>query len=187
MVVDTSALLAILLGEPDADQFVAALERGPHLSISAVQLLESAIVIESRKGPDGGRELDLLLRLIEVRVVDLTPDLVALAREAWRRWGKGNPSARLNFRDCCAYALAQQLKEPLPSRGRTFGGRMCSRRCEAPLKMNALALFRRWFFSSVHSHGFPYGFDQRMGLVFVFLFISQPFAEFADKVGIECA
>ena len=121
MVLDSSALLAILLSEPEADRMVDAIEADSRRRISAVQLLETAIVIEARKGPAGGRELDLLLHRAQVEVVNFTAELAEAAREAWRRWGKGNHPAGLNFCDCCAYALARQLGEPLLFKGDDFG------------------------------------------------------------------
>lgn len=120
MVIDSSALLAILLGEPEALRFAELLDADPKRILSAVHLLETAIVIEARKGPAGGRELDLLLHRAQIRVVNLTAELAEAAREARRRWGKGNHPAALNYCDCCAYALAQQLNEPLLFKGADF-------------------------------------------------------------------
>jgi ribonuclease VapC len=133
MVIDTPALLAILLGEAEADQMVDAIERDQRRLLSAVQLLDAAVVIEARKGASGGRELDLLLHRAQVQIVNFTAELAESAREAWRRWGKGrHPPASdsrtthslcapgLNFCDCCAYALAQQLGEPLLYKGDDF-------------------------------------------------------------------
>jgi ribonuclease VapC len=120
MVIDTSALLAILLGEADADQMVDAIERDQRRLLSAVQLLEAAVVIEAKKGAAGGRELDLLLHRAQVQIVNFTAELAERAREAWRRWGKGRHPAGLNFCDCCAYALAQQIGEPLLFKGKDF-------------------------------------------------------------------
>ena len=120
MVIDTSALLAILLDEPGAERIVDAIERDPRRLLSSVQLLESAIVIEAKKGPAGGRELDLLLHRAQIQVVNFTADLAEVARETWRRWGKGRHPAGLNFCDCCAYAVALQLGEPLLFKGEDF-------------------------------------------------------------------
>lgn len=120
MVIDTSALLAILLKEPEADAMIDALERDHRRMLSAMQLLEAAIVIEAKKGPAGGRELDLLLHRAQVQVVNFTGELAEAARETWRRWGKGNHPAGLSYCDCCAYALAQQLGEPLLFKGDDF-------------------------------------------------------------------
>jgi ribonuclease VapC len=120
MVIDSSALLAILLDEPESEAMLEALEADPNRLLCAVHLLETAIVIEARKGPAGGRELDLLLHRASIQVVNLTEELAERAREAWRKWGKGNHSAGLNYCDCCAYALAEQMGEPLLFKGEDF-------------------------------------------------------------------
>jgi ribonuclease VapC len=120
VVIDSSALLAILLDEPEAPALVEAIEAEPRRLLCSVHLLETAIVIEARKGPAGGRELDLLLHRAQVQIVNLIAELAEAAREAWRKWGKGNHPAGLNYCDCCAYALAQQLGEPLLFKGDDF-------------------------------------------------------------------
>lgn len=120
MVIDSSALLAILLGESDAEIFIAAMERSPRRYLSAVQLLETAIVVEARKGRAGGREMDILLHQAQVQVVNFTAELAETARRAWRQWGKGNHAAALNYCDCCAYALAREMGEPLLFKGEDF-------------------------------------------------------------------
>jgi len=129
VVIDTSALLAILLNEPEADAIIDALESDPRRLLSAVQLLETAIVIEARKGPAGGRELDLLMHRAQVQIVNFTPELAEAARGAWRRWGKGNHPAGLNSCDCCAYALAQQIGDPLLFKGDDFSQTDIARAC----------------------------------------------------------
>jgi len=120
MVLDSSAVIVILLDEPEAGQFLEAIEADPRRYLCAAHLLETAIVIEARKGPAGGRELDLLLHRAQVQIVNLTAELAEAAREAWRRWGKGNHPAGLNYCDCCAYALSKQLGEPLLFKGEDF-------------------------------------------------------------------
>src|SRR5712671_4295631 len=97
-----------------------AMDADPKRLLCSAHLLESAIVVEARKGPSGGRELDLLLHRAQVQVVNLTEELAERARETWRRWGKGNHPAGLNYCDCCAYALAQQMEEPLLFKGEDF-------------------------------------------------------------------
>ncbi len=120
MVVDTSVLIAILFGEPETEPFARALADDPKKMISAFNALESAIVIEAKKGEAGGRELELLLHRARIEIVALTGDQVELALTAWRRYGKGNHPAGLNIGDCCAYALAKYSGEPLLFKGKDF-------------------------------------------------------------------
>ena len=120
MVLDTSALLAMLLDEPDAEVFRAAVDEDEVRLASAATLLETAIVIEAKKGESGGRELDLLLHRAEVAVVAVDAEHVAEARRAWRRFGRGRHAAGLNFGDVFAYALARVSGEPLLFKGDDF-------------------------------------------------------------------
>ena len=120
MVIDTSALLAVLLGEPEAEQIAAAIESSTPRLLSAANLLEASIVIEARKGDAGGRELDLLLYRGEIEVVAVDRDQAEAARTAWRRFGKGRHPAGLNYGDCFAYALAKIHRLPLLFRGDDF-------------------------------------------------------------------
>jgi ribonuclease VapC len=120
MVVDTSALIAILFGEPETESFVQALVNDPKKMISAFNILESAIVVEAKKGEAGGRELDLLVHRARIEIIPLNTDQVEVALAAWRKHGKGNHPAGLNIGDCCAYALAKYSGEPLLFKGRDF-------------------------------------------------------------------
>jgi ribonuclease VapC len=120
MVVDTSAVIAILLGEPGKEFFVRVLVDDPKKMISAFNALESAIVIEAKKGEAGGRELDLLIHRARIEIIPLNGDQVELALTAWRKYGKGNHPAGLNIGDCCAYALAKYSGEPLLFKGKDF-------------------------------------------------------------------
>ena len=120
MVVDTSAVIAILLGEPEAEAFATAIARAPKRKMSAVCALEAGIVIEARKGEEGGRELDLLLQKVGVEVVPLDAKQVEVARAAWRRFGKGRHPASLNMGDCCSYALAWCTGDSLLFKGDDF-------------------------------------------------------------------
>lgn len=120
MVIDTSALIAILLGEPDAEQLARAIAADGKRLISAFTLLETAAVIEARKGEAGGRELDLLLHHAAVEVVPLTAEHGEAARRAWRQFGRGRHPAGLSLGDCCAYALAMHTGEPLLCKGEDF-------------------------------------------------------------------
>jgi ribonuclease VapC len=120
MVIDSSAALAILLGEADDDTFAEAIDADPTRIMSAVSVLETAIVVEARKGPAGGRELDLLLHRGRIDIVPFNAHQLELARDAYRRYGKGYHPAALNFGDCCAYALAAASGEPLLFKGHDF-------------------------------------------------------------------
>ena len=119
MILDTSALMSIVLGEDDAPSFVTALQSGEVVAMSAASWLEAAIVAENRAGmtPQG---LDEALDWIAPEVVPVTLDQVRLAREAHRRFGKGRHKAALNFGDCFAYALAQERRQPLLFKGDDF-------------------------------------------------------------------
>ncbi len=120
MVLDTSALLALLLDEPEAEAYRVALEDDETRLVSAATLLETAIVIEARKGEAGGRELDLLIHKADIAVVAVDAGHVAEARRAYRRFGRGRHAARLNFGDVFAYALARASGEALLFKGEDF-------------------------------------------------------------------
>jgi ribonuclease VapC len=121
MVLDTSALLVLLLDEPEAEEFRVALEDDTTRLISAVTLLETAIVIEARKGEAGGRELDLLIHKADIAIVAVDLDQMSVARRAYRLFGRGRQSsAGLNFGDVFSYALARSSGEPLLYKGEDF-------------------------------------------------------------------
>jgi ribonuclease VapC len=120
MVIDASALVAILLGEPEAQSFALAIAGDPKRLVSAFSALETAIVIESKKGESGGRELDLLFRQAKIEIVPVTAEQFEMARSAWRKYGKGRHPAALNIGDCCSYALAKSAGEPLLFKGNDF-------------------------------------------------------------------
>lgn len=120
MVVDTSAVLALLLDEPEAETFRVAIEDDETRLVSAATLLETALVIEARKGEAGGRELDLLVHKAAIAVVPLDEEQVSEARRAWRRFGRGRHAAALNFGDLFAYALSRTSGEPLLFKGDDF-------------------------------------------------------------------
>ncbi len=114
MIVDTSAVVAILLGEPEADALVAALLSAPGARMSAATYVELAAVVAARAAPQQHRRLDALLHRIGVEVVALTPEHATLAAAAYRAFGRGSGHpARLNLGDCYAYALATAADEPL--------------------------------------------------------------------------
>lgn len=120
MVVDTSAIVAILFGEPEASRFAEAMEEDPVRLLSSATALETAIVVESEQGEDSGRELDLLLFRAGIEIVPFTSEHLAIARTAFRRFGKGRHPAGLNFGDCFAYALSMATGEPLLFKGDDF-------------------------------------------------------------------
>jgi len=120
MVIDTSAVVALLGMEPEAARLASALEADAVRLISAATVVEAGLVIESRFGADGGRELDLLLVKADCRIEAVTPEQAEVAREAWRRFGKGRHPAGLNFGDCFSYALARISGEPLLFKGDDF-------------------------------------------------------------------
>jgi ribonuclease VapC len=120
MVIDTSALIAVLFGEPEALSFTRAVADASRKLISSFNALETGIVVEARKGEVGGRELDLLLHRAQIEIVAMDADQTELARAAWRKYGKGNHPAGLNIGDCCAYALAKYSGEPLLFKGNDF-------------------------------------------------------------------
>ncbi|HYX26132.1 MAG TPA: type II toxin-antitoxin system VapC family toxin [Thermoanaerobaculia bacterium] len=120
MVIDTSALLAILLGEPEAEDFSRSIAADPKRLVSALSALEAAIVIHARKGAVGIRELDLLLHSAGATVVSFDADQVLLARSAYEKYGKGHHPAALNLGDCCSYALSRSSGEPLLFKGNDF-------------------------------------------------------------------
>lgn len=120
MVIDTSALVAMLSGEPEAPVFEEAIEADPVRLMSTASYLETAIVIESRYGEPGGRELDLWLHRAGVQLVAVDSEQAEAARVAYRRFGKGRHPAGLNFGDCFTYALTQVSGEPLLYKGEDF-------------------------------------------------------------------
>lgn len=120
MVIDSSALIALLGMESEAARLATAIEADATRLISAASVVEAALVIESRFGPDGGRELDLLIAKADLSVEPVTAQQADMAREAWRRFGRGRHAAGLDFGDCFSYALAKVTGEPLLFKGTDF-------------------------------------------------------------------
>jgi ribonuclease VapC len=120
VVIDTSALLAILFQESEAEQFSDAISNASRRLISSVSFLETSIVIHARKGPVAGRELDLLMHRAKIEVVPFTAEHAETARQAWAKFGKGRHQAALNLGDCCSYALSIISGEPLLYKGSDF-------------------------------------------------------------------
>jgi ribonuclease VapC len=121
MVVDTSALIAILLGEPEGDRLIELLADAEDPLISAASLLEASIVMHAKTGEQGVGDLDRLLTAAAVRCVAVDRAQAHVAREAYVRFGKGRAPAGLNFGDCFSYALAQVAGRPLLFKGDDFG------------------------------------------------------------------
>lgn len=117
MVIDSSALIALLLGEPEAEFLAGAIAGDPRRIISAFTALETSVVIEAKKGEAGGREFDLLLHNARIEIVAMNAEQFELARHAWRTFGKGRHPAGLNIGDCCSYGLAKYSGEPLLFKG----------------------------------------------------------------------
>jgi ribonuclease VapC len=120
MVIDSSAIVAIFFNEPDAPSLQRKVADDPVRMISAGTLIETAILIESRLGEIGGRELDLWLLRAKVEIVPVDEEQVEMARRGWRRFGKGRHPASLNYGDCFAYALAVTRDEVLLFKGNDF-------------------------------------------------------------------
>jgi ribonuclease VapC len=121
MIIDSSAIVAILFNEPDAPSLEQKVADDPIRMISAGTLIETGILVESRLGEIGGRELDLWLLRARVEIVPVDEEQVESARRGWRRFGKGRHPAGLNYGDCFAYALAVSRDEPLLFKGNDFG------------------------------------------------------------------
>ena len=120
MVIDTSALLAILQDEPERRPFNEAIEAAASRAMSVATFVEVSIVIESRYGAEGLRELDLFVDRAGIELVSVDVEQGRVARGAFSRFGKGRHPAGLNFGDCFAYALARVLGEPLLYKGDDF-------------------------------------------------------------------
>jgi len=120
VVLDTSALLAMLLAEPERDAYVALLAEAEDPLISAATLVEASVVMLAKTAQAGVRDLDELLVTGGVRCVAVDDEQAKLARDAFARFGKGRSPAGLNFGDCFAYALAQATNRPLLFKGDDF-------------------------------------------------------------------
>jgi ribonuclease VapC len=121
VIVDTSALIAILRAESDAADFAEAIEAATSRRMSAVNYLEAAVVMDSARDPIVSRRFDELCTAADIRIEPVTEAQARTAREAYRDFGRrsGHP-AGLNFGDCFAYALAKDTREPLLYKGKDF-------------------------------------------------------------------
>lgn len=121
MIVDSSAIIAIMLSEPNAPRLLDTISTAKSPRMSAANYLETGIVADSSRNPADGRRLDALLREAGISVEPVTADHAVLARQAYREFGKGSGHpAGLNFGDCFAYALAKDTGEPLLYVGSDF-------------------------------------------------------------------
>ncbi|MER9848327.1 type II toxin-antitoxin system VapC family toxin [Mesorhizobium sp. M0106] len=120
MVIDTSAVVAILRSEPEAARLERALVSDPIRLIPATCVLEARMVLVSRRGEHALAEIDLWLRKIEADIIPVDSELVDLATQGWLTYGKGHHPAALNFADCLSYALAKRADEPLLFIGKDF-------------------------------------------------------------------
>lgn len=120
MVIDTSAVVAILRSEPEAARLERALVSDPVRLVPATCVLEARMVLVSRRGEHALAEIDLWLRKIEADVIPVDSELVDLATQGWLTYGKGHHPAALNFADCLSYALAKRADEPLLFIGKDF-------------------------------------------------------------------
>jgi ribonuclease VapC len=120
MVIDTSAILAILFGEPEAEVFIRAIADDQKRLVSAFTVLEASVVLMVRKGAAAVCELDLFLHSAGMTVVSFDPDQARIARSAYETFGKGRHPAALNLGDCCSYALAHSSGEALLFKGNDF-------------------------------------------------------------------
>ena len=120
MIIDTSAVLAILLAEDDAERYARAIEEADTCRMSAASYSEAAVVIDNRGDAVASREFDLFFRRAGIAVEPVTFEQAQIARQAYRDFGKGRHPAGLNFGDCLSYALSKSLDEPLLFKGTDF-------------------------------------------------------------------
>lgn len=120
MIIDTSAVIAILSDEPERKVFNQAIERADVCLMSTVTFVEASIVIETSRGYDGMRDFDLILAIASIELVPVDVEQANVARQAFRQYGKGRHAAGLNFGDCFAYALSKTTGLPLLFKGKDF-------------------------------------------------------------------
>ena len=120
MIIDSSALIAILYEEPEAPLYDRMISQAPRPRMSVANFLEATMVVESRDDDEKGSELERLRERLDIELVPVTLDQMRVAQRAWRKFGKGNDPAALNYGDCFAYALASVSAEPLLFKGDDF-------------------------------------------------------------------
>jgi ribonuclease VapC len=129
MVIDTSALVAILQAEPEREGMLEALAKADRRLVSALTVLEAGMVLEGRYGPEAGADLELFLFDAGAQIMPFDLGQAQAAVRAWRKYGKGRHAAQLNLGDCCVYALAKVSHEPVLCKGADFA------RTDIPLVM----------------------------------------------------
>ena len=120
MVIDSSAMVAMFLGEPERKVFRNLIVNSESRLISSVNVFETGVVLEARSGISLAREFDLFLVRADIQVMSIDAEQTELARSAWRKFGKGRHKASLNLGDCFAYALSKFTGEPLLAKGNDF-------------------------------------------------------------------
>jgi ribonuclease VapC len=120
VILDTSALLAVLFGEKDAENYARAISQADVCRISAATFVEVSVVVESQTGDAGSRQWDAFFRTAGISIEPVTEEQAHAARQAWSEFGKGHHPAALNFGDCFSYALAKVSGEPLLFKGNDF-------------------------------------------------------------------
>jgi ribonuclease VapC len=120
MIIDTSAIVAILFNEDDAQIYARAITRADSCRISAATFVETAIVVEAQTRNNGGRQLDAFIRRAGIAIEPVTEEQAHIARQAFIDFGKGRHPAGLNYGDCFSYALSKATREPLLFKGKDF-------------------------------------------------------------------
>jgi ribonuclease VapC len=120
VIVDTSAIIAILFNEDDAEIYAKAITRADSCRLSAATFVETAIVVEAQTKSNGGRQLDAFIRRAGIAVEPVTEEQAHIARQAFIDFGKGRHAAGLNYGDCFSYALSKATREPLLFKGKDF-------------------------------------------------------------------
>jgi ribonuclease VapC len=120
VIVDTSAIIAVLFNDDDAEVYAEAIARADSCRISAATLVETAIVVEAQTRDNGGRQLDAFIRRASIAIESVTEEQAYMARQAFIDFGKGRHRAGLNYGDCFSYALAKATREPLLFKGKDF-------------------------------------------------------------------
>ncbi len=120
MIIDPSAIIAILCDEPEREKFVECITKTSNRGLSAAGFVEASVVLQSRYGYDGVRDFDLFLAKAQITLIPVDIEQAKIARQAFKKYGKGRHSAGLNFGDCFSYAAAKSKNEPLLFKGNDF-------------------------------------------------------------------